>query len=154
MSSGFGMRVHPLFQTNRAHLGVDYAAATGTPAMSVADGVVEFAGAQSGYGNVVIVKHSPSQSTFYAHLSHINVSKGKNIKQGDVVGAVGSTGWATGPHLHFEFRINGVHVDPLTLARQNSGPSSVATRPGFNKMAALARTQLAFAGQLRESNVQ
>jgi murein DD-endopeptidase MepM/ murein hydrolase activator NlpD len=154
MSSGFGMRLHPLFQTNRAHLGVDYAAATGTPALSVADGVVEFAGAQSGYGNVVIVKHSPSQSTFYAHLSRILVSKGKNIKQGDAVGSVGSTGWATGPHLHFEFRINGVHVDPLTLARQNAGPSSVATRPGFNKMAALARTQLAFAGQLRESNVQ
>jgi murein DD-endopeptidase MepM/ murein hydrolase activator NlpD len=154
MTSGFGMRVHPLFQTNRAHLGVDYAAATGTPAMSVADGVVEFAGMQSGYGNVVIVKHSPSQSTFYAHLNHINVSKGKSVKQGEVVGTVGSTGWATGPHLHFEFRINGVHVDPLTLARQNSGPASVATRPGFNKMAALARTQLASAGQLRESNVQ
>ena len=154
MSSGFGMRVHPLFQTARAHLGVDYAAPTGTPAMSVADGVVEFAGMQSGYGNVVIVKHSANQSTFYAHLSHINVSKGKTVKQGDVVGAVGSTGWATGPHLHFEFRINGVHVDPLTLARQNTGPASVATRPGFNKTAALARTQLASAGQLRESNVQ
>ena len=154
MSSGFGMRLHPLFQTARPHLGVDYAAPTGTPAMSVADGVVEFAGMQSGYGNVVVVKHSPSQSTFYAHLSHINVSKGKTVKQGDVVGAVGSTGWATGPHLHFEFRINGQHVDPLTLAKQNNGPSSVASRPGFNKMAALARTQLAFAGQLRESNVQ
>lgn len=154
MSSGFGMRVHPLFQTARAHLGVDYAAPTGTPAMSVADGVVEFAGVQSGYGNVVIVKHSASQSTFYAHLSHISVTKGRTVKQGDVVGAVGSTGWATGPHLHFEFRINGVHVDPLTLAGQNSGPASVASRPNFNKMATLARTQLASAGQLRESNVQ
>ena len=154
LSSGFGMRLHPLFQTQRAHLGVDYAAPTGTPAMSVADGVVEFAGAQSGYGNVVIVKHNASQSTFYAHLSHINVSKGKSIKQGEVVGQVGSTGWATGPHLHFEFRVNGQHVDPLTLARQNNGPASVATRPGFNKMAALARTQLASAGQMRESNVQ
>ena len=154
MSSGFGMRVHPLFQTARPHLGVDYAAPTGTPAMSVADGVVEFAGVQSGYGNVVIVKHSPSQSTFYAHLSRINVAKGKSVKQGDVVGAVGSTGWATGPHLHFEFRINGMHVDPLTLARQNNGPASVAARPGFIQTASLARTQLGFAGQLRESNVQ
>ena len=154
MSSGFGMRLHPLFQTARPHLGVDYAAPTGTPAMSVADGVVEFAGAQSGYGNVVVVKHSPSQTTFYAHLSRIHVAKGKTVKQGEVVGAVGSTGWATGPHLHFEFRINGQHVDPLTLAKQNNGPSSVASRPGFHKMAALARTQLAFAGQLRESNVQ
>jgi murein DD-endopeptidase MepM/ murein hydrolase activator NlpD len=154
MSSGFGMRVHPLFQTARAHLGVDYAAPTGTPAMSVADGVVEFAGVQSGYGNVVIVKHSASQSTFYAHLSRITVTKGRSVKQGEVVGAVGSTGWATGPHLHFEFRINGVHVDPLTLAGQNTGPASVASRPSFNKMAALARTQLASAGQLRESNVQ
>ncbi len=154
MSSGFGMRLHPLFGTARPHMGVDYAAPTGTPAMSVADGVVEFAGAQSGYGNVVIVKHSASQSTFYAHLSHINVAKGKTVKQGEVVGAVGSTGWATGPHLHFEFRINGQHVDPLTLAKQNTGPSTVASRPSFNKTASLARTQLAFAGQLRESNVQ
>jgi murein DD-endopeptidase MepM/ murein hydrolase activator NlpD len=141
MSSGFGMRLHPLFGTARPHMGV-------------ADGVVEFAGAQSGYGNVVIVKHSASQSTFYAHLSHINVAKGKTVKQGEVVGGVGSTGWATGPHLHFEFRINGQHVDPLTLAKQNTGPSTVASRPSFNKTASLARTQLAFAGQLRESNVQ
>ena len=154
MSSGFGMRIHPLFQTARPHLGVDYAAPTGTPALSVADGVVEFAGHQSGYGNVVIVKHSPSQSTFYAHLSRIQVTKGKAVKQGEAVGAVGSTGWATGPHLHFEFRINGQHVDPLTLAKQTAGPSSVASRPGFNQTASLARTQLAFAGQLRESNVQ
>lgn len=154
MSSGFGMRIHPLFQTARPHLGVDYAAPTGTPALSVADGVVEFAGAQSGYGNVVIIKHSPSQSTFYAHLSRIHVAKGKAVKQGESVGAVGSTGWATGPHLHFEFRINGQHVDPLTLAKQNTGPASVASRPGFNKTADLARTQLAIAGQMRESNVQ
>jgi murein DD-endopeptidase MepM/ murein hydrolase activator NlpD len=109
---------------------------------------------QSGYGNVVIVKHSPSQSTFYAHLSQINVAKGRAVKQGEVLGGVGSTGWATGPHLHFEFRINGQHVDPLTLAKQNTGPSTVASRPGFNQKASLARTQLAFAGQLRESNVQ
>jgi murein DD-endopeptidase MepM/ murein hydrolase activator NlpD len=154
MSSGFGMRLHPLFGTARPHLGVDYAAPTGTPALSVADGVVEFAGVQSGYGNVVIVKHSASQSTFYAHLNQIHVSKGKTVKQGEAVGSVGSTGWATGPHLHFEFRINGQHVDPLTLAKQNTGPSAVASRPGFQKMAALARTQLAFAGQMRESNVQ
>jgi len=154
-TSGFGMREHPLFHTQRAHTGVDYAAPTGTAAIAVGDGVVVESGFQGGYGNMVVVQHNPRQSTVYAHLSRINVRKGQSIKQGDTVGAVGSTGWATGPHLHFEFRISGRHVDPLTLAQQGSAePVSAALRPQFNQRAQFARSQLMAAAQMRQGNVQ
>ena len=154
-TSGFGMREHPIFHTQRAHLGVDYAAPTGTPVISVADGVVVESGFSGGFGNMVVVQHNARQSTVYAHLSKIAVRKGQTIKQGDNLGAVGATGWATGPHLHFEFRINGRHVDPLTLAQQGSSePISAALRPQFNKRAEYARTQLMAAAQMRQGNVQ
>jgi murein DD-endopeptidase MepM/ murein hydrolase activator NlpD len=154
-TSGFGMREHPIFHTQRAHTGVDYAAPTGTAAIAVSDGVVVESGFQGGYGNMVVVQHNPRQSTVYAHLSRINVRKGQSIKQGDTVGAVGSTGWATGPHLHFEFRIGGRHVDPLTLAQQGSAePISTALRPQFNQRAQFARSQLMAAAQMRQGNVQ
>ena len=81
------------------------------------DGTVEFAGTQSGYGNIVIVKHRNNQQTAYAHLSRIDVKVGQSLSQGQTVGAVGSTGWATGPHLHFEFRVNGEYQDPTTIAQ-------------------------------------
>jgi murein DD-endopeptidase MepM/ murein hydrolase activator NlpD len=120
VTSGFKMRLHPILQTWRAHLGTDYAAPTGTPVRSVGDGVVEFAGVQNGFGNVVFVKHRNNHTTVYAHLSRINVrKKGQTVSQGQNIGAVGATGWATGPHLHFEFRVNGVHHDPMTIARQS-----------------------------------
>ncbi len=119
ITSGFKMRFHPIAQKWRAHLGVDYAAPTGTPARTVGDGVVDFAGWQGGYGNVVIVKHRSGHTTLYAHLSRLSVRKGQAVSQGETVGLVGSTGWSTGPHLHFEFRVDGVHKDPLTLAKQN-----------------------------------
>lgn len=154
-TSGFGMREHPIFHTQRAHMGVDYAAPTGAPVISVADGVVVESGFSGGFGNMVTVQHNGRQSTVYAHLSRINVRKGQSIKQGDVLGAVGSTGWATGPHLHFEFRINGRHVDPLTLAQQGSSePISAALRPQFNQRADFARNQLMAAAQMRQGNVQ
>ena len=154
-TSGFGMREHPIFHTQRAHLGVDYAAPTGTPVISVADGVVVESGFSGGFGNMVVVQHNARQSTVYAHLSKIGVRKGQAVKQGDNLGAVGATGWATGPHLHFEFRINGRHVDPLTLAQQGSSePISAALRPQFNKRAEYARTQLMAAAQMRQGNVQ
>ena len=113
VTSGFAMRFHPILQTWRAHLGVDYGAPTGTPVRTVGDGVVEFAGVQNGYGNVVQVEHGNDRSTLYAHLSRIDVRKGQRVEQGQRIGAVGATGWATGPHLHFEFRVNGEHQDPL-----------------------------------------
>ena len=154
-TSGFGMREHPIFHTQRAHLGVDYAAPTGTPVISVADGVVVESGFSGGFGNMVVVQHNARQSTVYAHLSKIAVRKGQTVKQGDNLGAVGATGWATGPHLHFEFRINGRHVDPLTLAQQGSTePISAALRPQFNQRAQYARSQLMAAAQMRQGNVQ
>ncbi len=154
-TSGFGMREHPIFHTQRAHMGVDYAAPTGTPVISVADGVVVESGFSGGFGNMVVVQHNARQSTVYAHLSKIGVRKGQAVKQGDNLGAVGSTGWATGPHLHFEFRINGRHVDPLTLAQQGSSePISAALRPQFDQRAQYARTQLMAAAQMRQGNVQ
>lgn len=117
VTSGFAMRFHPIHKTWRAHLGVDYGAPTGTPVRVVGDGVVSFAGWQNGYGNVVQVQHAGERSTLYAHLSRIDVRRGERVEQGGRIGAVGATGWATGPHLHFEFKVGGRHVDPMTIAR-------------------------------------
>lgn len=138
MSSGFAMRFHPLLQKWRAHLGVDYAAPTGTTVRTVGDGVVEFAGWQNGYGNVVQIKHSNERSTLYAHLSRIDVKKGQRTEQGQRVGAVGSTGWSTGPHLHFEFRVNGQHQDPLRIAKASEAVAIAPTAKA--EFAALAQT--------------
>lgn len=155
ISSGFEMRQHPILKTWIAHLGVDYAASTGTPVRTVADGVVEFAGVQNGYGNMVVVKHPNNHSTVYAHLSQIQVATGQNVQQGNYVGQVGATGWATGPHLHFEFRVNGVHRDPLSLIRQ-SEPVSIAAayKPLFDDAAKKVRLSLSCASELRLSSVE
>ena len=155
VTSGFKMRFHPILQTWRAHTGVDYGAATGTPVRSVGDGVVEFAGVQNGYGNVVMVKHSSNDTTLYAHLSRINVRRGEHVTQGQHIAAVGATGWATGPHLHFEFRVNGVFRDPLTIARQSEAvPVAAAFKPMFEASAAQVRAQLAAAASMQTGSVQ
>ena len=155
VTSGFAMRFHPILQTWRAHLGVDYGAATGTPVRTVGDGVVEFAGVQNGFGNVVMVKHNGTNTTVYAHLSKINVRPGQRVQQGENIGLVGATGWATGPHLHFEFRVAGVHKDPLTLARsRESVPLSASVKPLFDKAAQSVRAQLSAAAQVQVGNVQ
>ena len=155
VTSGFKMRFHPILQTMRAHLGTDYGAPTGTPVRSVGDGVVDFAGWQNGYGNVVILRHAGNQSTVYAHMSKINVSKGQTVSQGQNVGAVGATGWATGPHLHFEFRVNGVHRDPMTIARQSEAiPVNAQAKPAFMQAAAGVRQQLLAAASLRQANAE
>lgn len=117
MTSGFAMRVHPISGKWRAHKGVDYGAPTGTSVRVVGDGVVELAGRQSGYGNVVQVRHAGGKATLYAHLSRIDVRAGQRVEQGQRVGAVGATGWATGPHLHFEYKIGGVQTNPVKLAK-------------------------------------
>ncbi|KWT72312.1 MULTISPECIES: M23 family metallopeptidase [unclassified Variovorax] len=146
VSSGFAARLHPILNTWRQHNGVDYAAPTGTAVRSVGDGTVEFAGTQSGYGNIVIVNHRNNQQTAYAHLSRIDVKTGQVLTQGQTLGAVGSTGWATGPHLHFEFRINGEYHDPTTIAQQEGGaPISPAARPSFDRLALATRAELAAA---------
>ncbi|MDP1968872.1 MAG: M23 family metallopeptidase [Burkholderiaceae bacterium] len=155
VSSGFKMRFHPILQKWRAHLGVDYAAPTGTAVRAVGDGVVEFAGVQNGFGNVVFLKHRNNTTTVYAHLSRIGVRVGQNVAQGQNIGAVGATGWATGPHLHFEFRVNGAHRDPLTVARQSEAiPVSPGARPAFDKLAAAMRIQLSAAASVQQAAAQ
>ncbi len=155
VSSGFKMRFHPIKKEWRAHLGVDYAAPTGTAVRSVGDGVVEFAGVQNGYGNVVFIAHRNQSTTVYAHLSHINVRRGQSVGQSDVIGAVGSTGWATGPHLHFEFRVAGEHQDPLTIAQKSEAmPVTAMGRPIFNREAEMARVQLAAAATVGRVTIE
>jgi murein DD-endopeptidase MepM/ murein hydrolase activator NlpD len=143
VTSGFALRFHPIFQKWKAHLGVDYGAPTGTPVRSVGDGVVEFAGRQNGYGNVVQIKHSGARMTVYAHLSRIDVRQGQRIDQGQRVGAVGATGWATGPHLHFEFHVNGQHQDPLVIAKASETVTlDAAQRVRFAQVAQHVRNEL------------
>lgn len=155
VTSGFKMRFHPILNKWRAHNGVDYAAPTGTPVRTVGDGVVEFAGTQNGFGNVVFIKHRGGNSTVYAHLSRIDVRRGQSVSQGDNIGAVGSTGWATGPHLHFEFRVNGEVRDPMTIARQSeSVPVSPQARAEFDRLSAGYRVQLSAAGVMQQASAQ
>ena len=155
VTSGFKMRFHPIARTWRAHLGVDYAAPTGTPIRTIVDGVVETAGWQNGYGNVVSIKHRNEHVTLYAHMSKMNVRKGQTVAQGDTIGLVGATGWATGPHLHFEFRVNGAHQDPLTIARQNESiPVSASALRAFRAYAAEHRLALSAAATSSVASAQ
>lgn len=118
ISSGFGSRLHPFLQTWRSHKGVDYAAPAGTRIRAVADGSVEFVGGKGGYGNVVVLRHQGQYSTVYAHMSRFaqGLKPGLRVAQGDLIGFVGQSGWATGPHLHYEFHIAGQARNPLTIA--------------------------------------
>ena len=149
VTSGFSRRFHPILKTWRAHQGVDYGAPTGTAIRSTADGVVDFVGVQNGYGNVVVLRHSGQYSTLYAHMSAFapGLRKGDRVAQGQFIGNVGSTGWATGPHLHYEFRIAGQAVDPLTVALPGApdlSPKGIAlfrsyAEPLHHQMALLAK---------------
>ncbi|KQO23833.1 peptidase M23 [Acidovorax sp. Leaf76] len=156
VTSGFKMRLHPILKTWRAHLGTDFAAPTGTAVRTVGDGVIEFAGVQNGFGNVVFVKHRNQHVTVYAHLSRIDVRQGQSVEQGQTLGAVGSTGWATGPHLHFEFRVNGVHQDPQTIvaASDAAAPISAASRPAFQRLASNMRIQLNAAALIEQASAE
>ena len=128
MTSGFSERMDPIMNKWVEHKGVDYGAPTGTAVRSVGDGSIEFAGLQTGYGNIVQVNHGNQRSTVYAHLSRIDVKKGQHIAQGEQLGAVGATGWATGPHLHFEFRVAGVPQNPMTIVK-SSEATAIAPLP-------------------------
>lgn len=155
VTSGFAMRMHPLLQTWRAHLGVDYGAPSGTPVRAVGDGTVDFAGRQNGYGNVVQLRHSNGRSTLYAHLSRIDVRKGQRVEQGQRLGAVGMTGWATGPHLHFEFRVGGKHQDPLRVAKSSeTTPLDAASRPLFADTVRAVQASLEVAQTLRGTSTR
>jgi murein DD-endopeptidase MepM/ murein hydrolase activator NlpD len=128
ISSAFGARAHPVYHKMREHKGVDYCAPAGTPVMATADAKVIFAGNRGGYGKVIELQHGARYSTLYAHLSRFEkkISVGTEIKQGQIIGYVGRTGLATGDHLHYEFRIDGIHRDPLStmLPRRNPIPDS------------------------------
>lgn len=114
VTSAFGMRDHPLFGDERPHSGLDIAGSAGSEVLAADSGTVAVATYSSSYGNYVTIYHSNGDYTLYAHMSSLAVSAGQSVTQGDVIGYVGSTGWATGPHLHFEIRVNGSTVDPLS----------------------------------------
>ena len=155
ISSGFSMRFHPVMQTWRAHNGTDLAAPAGTPTRTVGDGTVQFAGVQNGYGNVVFIKHRNNFETVYAHLSAINVQEGQTVTQGQTIGLVGSTGWATGPHLHFEVRVNGVQHDPMTIAQQSDVvPVPPAAQAHFQQLANGFKNQLQAAATINQTRAE
>lgn len=145
LSSKFGARRHPVLGTMRMHKGVDYAASTGTPIMAAGDARVQFAGWQRGYGNVVILDHGRGHSTLYGHMSRMaKIRQGQRVGQGTVIGYVGSTGLATGPHLHYEFRVNGAHRNPLSVTMPPpeplSGPQLASFRTHTSNALARIRT--------------
>ncbi len=151
LSSSFGMRKHPVLGRMRAHKGVDYAARTGTPIMAAGDGRIELAGWKSGYGKTVIINHGQGRSTLYGHMSTIGkLKRGQFVSQGAIIGRVGSTGLATGPHLHYEFRIGGKQVNPLKVTMPKPEPLrgnalakfKSATAPAIAMMEQSATTQL------------
>jgi murein DD-endopeptidase MepM/ murein hydrolase activator NlpD len=142
VSSGFGMRRHPIAQAWIKHQGIDYAAPTGTRVRAVGDGVVEYAGMKGGYGNVVILRHHGQYATVYAHLSRVTVRRGARVAQNDTIGAVGQTGWATGPHLHYEFRIAGEARNPFSIAMPAALPVAQQDLPAFRNRAAPLVTRL------------
>ncbi|MDH4175132.1 MAG: peptidoglycan DD-metalloendopeptidase family protein [Betaproteobacteria bacterium] len=135
ISSGFGMRRHPFQKSWRAHAGIDYAAPSGTRVRAAGDGRVEFAGHKGGYGIAVILRHRGQYATVYAHLSRVNVRRGAHVQQGDIIGHVGSTGWATGPHLHYEFQIAGRARNPYAIAMPAGEPVPAAELPAFRQQA-------------------
>ena len=145
ISSRFSLaREHPILNTIRAHKGVDYAAPMGTLIQSVADGTVLFVGWKGGYGNVIQLKHGPTYSTLYGHMSKVaqGLTAGGHVSQGQVIGYVGRTGLATGPHLHFEFLINGTHYDPLLVKLPNSLPLERQYMADFRKQSTTLLTRL------------
>ncbi|QZA79826.1 M23 family metallopeptidase [Deefgea piscis] len=145
ISSGFSRRYHPVLFKWKSHKGVDYAAPTGTPIYSAADGVVTRVTRDAGYGKFVEIKHGDQYSTLYAHMSAFakGLKAGQSIKKGEVIGAVGRTGRVTGPHLHYEFKVKGTQVNPLTLKLPNSKPLNATQLAQFKPQMMRTKQQLA-----------
>ena len=138
ISSKYNLRrKHPVLHTIRSHNGVDYAASKGSPVRATGDGTVSFAQYNGGCGNEIKIKHSEDYTTRYCHLDRYNsrIKVGKKVKQGQTIGYVGSTGLATGPHLHYEFHVNGKHTDPLRVKFPNATPIKSSERIKFNQVA-------------------
>ncbi|MBK6401198.1 MAG: M23 family metallopeptidase [Rhodocyclaceae bacterium] len=145
VTSGFSTaRFHPVLKEVRAHKGIDYGAPTGTRVKATGDAVVEFAGRQGGYGNVIILRHQGRHETVYGHLSGFaaGIRKGSRVVQGDVIGYVGATGIATGPHLHYEFRVGGEHRNPLTVALPGATPLAPSQLARFHDQASAILSRL------------
>jgi murein DD-endopeptidase MepM/ murein hydrolase activator NlpD len=144
VSSGFGTRFHPIFNNWRAHTGVDFAAPRGTRVLATADGTVVSAGARGGYGNAVEVRHGGGINTLYAHLSGFaaGIRAGTRVHQGQPIGFVGATGYATGPHLHYEFKVAGIHQDPLRVALPKAEPVPARLRQSYLAVANDSRAKL------------
>jgi len=138
-------RKHPILHTIRAHKGVDYGAVTGTAISSAGDGRVVFMGTRGGYGNTVEIQHGERYTTLYAHLQKFpkNLKKGSRVSQGQIIGFVGSTGLATGPHLHYEFRVDGIHRDPQKVKLPGSSPLENNELIAFRQNIEPLKTQLA-----------
>lgn len=149
VSSGFKLsRFHPVLNKWRAHKGVDYAAATGTKVKVTADGTIDFVGKQGGYGNVVIVNHQGRYSTVYGHLSRFasSLHRGQRVTQGEIIAYVGQTGLATGPHLHYEFKINGQQHDPLRVALPDARPINAVQKEQFQAATSSINDRLSLLG--------
>jgi murein DD-endopeptidase MepM/ murein hydrolase activator NlpD len=144
ISSGFGSRFHPIFKNWRQHTGVDFAAPKGTRVLASADGTVVSAGWRGGYGNAIEIRHGGSVTTLYGHLSRFapGIKAGTHVHQGEPIGFVGMTGFATGPHLHYEYRVAGVFQDPLKVALPKASPVPPQLRARFAEVAADARATI------------
>ena len=144
ISSGFGARFHPILRNWRAHTGVDFAAPKGTRVLAAADGHIAGAGWRNGYGNAVEIRHGGGISTLYGHLSAFpaGIRAGVRVRQGEPIGFVGATGWATGPHLHYEFKIAGIHQDPMKVALPKATPVPANLRAQFQAAADDASAKL------------
>jgi murein DD-endopeptidase MepM/ murein hydrolase activator NlpD len=142
-------RKHPIFKDVRKHEGIDYAAPAGTPVKTVGSGSIKFAGKQGGYGNLVIVRHTNGYETYYAHLSKYaqGIKKGASVRQGQVIGYVGMTGWATGPHLDFRIKKSGTFINPATMANPRTEPVPKKLRPVFDRRVALLAKLLTHKGE-------
>lgn len=150
VTSGYSSaRRHPVLQITRAHKGIDYGAPTGTLVRAVADATVEFSGRQGGYGNLIVLKHQGIYSTAYGHLNGFasGIRKGAKIKQGETIGFVGQTGVATGPNLHYEFRINGTQTNPANVAQVAPAPLKAAEVTRFRTSIEAVQKQLSLAKQ-------
>jgi len=156
ITSGFTQaRFHPILQMWRAHRGTDFAAPAGTPVRATADGVVTQVGREGGYGNVITLRHGGTYSSVYAHLSRFaaGLHAGARVRQGDTIGFVGQTGWATGPHLHYEFRVANEPRNPLTVALPTAFPVALEERATFDAAVAPLARELAVAQSMPDARV-
>jgi len=155
ISSGFSYnRLHPIYNTVRPHLGVDYAASTGTPVWAVSTGTVIFAGTNGGFGRMVTLRHPNGMTTSYAHLSSIAVSVGERVVQKDTIGRVGMTGTATGPHLDYRMTVNGRVIDPRTVRADPPKPIAADLRDDFSRFIRGPQFRLETLGQVTENRIE